>query len=66
MYSTWDLLAACLVTAIGSHAVWIVPRWLDRRRTRRQHTCGIPSPHNGPCQPSANQDDWAPDFIDAW
>lgn len=51
MYSTLDLIAAVIVTALGSHAVWIVPRWLDRRRSRQTHTCTQPSPHDGPCSP---------------
>lgn len=57
MYSDLDLIIACGATALVSHAVWIVPRWLDRRRTHRQNTCGITSPHNGPCRPN-DQDRW--------
>jgi hypothetical protein len=51
MYSDLDLILACATTAVVSQAVWIVPRWLDRRRTRKHDTCAIPGPHNGPCQP---------------
>lgn len=55
MYSTWDLLAAVAVTALGSHAVWIVPDWLDRRKARRQQECALPNPHDGPCTPAGGR-----------
>lgn len=45
MYSDLDLILACGVTALVSHAVWILPRWLTRRRARRHAGCSIPSPH---------------------
>lgn len=50
MFSIWDVLVACLVTALGSHAVWIVPRELDRRKARREQQC-IGDRHDGPCSP---------------
>lgn len=55
MYSDLDLIVACGVTALVSHAVWIVPRWLDRRKARRAQECGIGVRHDGPCAPGGDQ-----------
>lgn len=51
MYSTWDLIAACVMTALTTTAVFTLPSALDRRKAHRTHTCTLPSPHNGPCKP---------------